>query len=54
VLGNLKQRARSAFRDKSFALPVALTVSVCIAANLVIFAIVHSVLLRPLPFPHAD
>jgi hypothetical protein len=31
-----------------------LTVSVCIAVNVVIFAIVNSVLLRPLPFPNAD
>jgi len=54
MLGNLQQRARSAFRDKSFASAVVVTVSVCIAVNVTIFAIVHSVLLRPLPFPHAD
>ncbi len=54
MFGNLQQSARSAVRDKGFASAVGLTVSLCMAVNVAIFAIVHSVLLQPLPFPHSD
>jgi len=54
MLRDFKQRGRSAFRDRGFASTLILTVSVCIAVNVVIFAIVNSVLLRPLPYPNAD
>ena len=30
------------------------TVAICLGANLAIFAVIDSVLLRPLPFPHPD
>lgn len=30
------------------------TLALCIGANLTIFAVIDSILLRPLPFPHAD
>jgi predicted permease len=46
---DLKYGMRSLWRDKGFALTVLLTFSVCIAANTALFAIVNSVLLRPLP-----
>jgi len=42
------------WRDKGFALTVLLTFSVCIAANTALFAIVNSVLLRPLPVAEAN
>src|SRR5271166_261172 len=51
VLLDLKYGIRSLWRDKGFALTVLLTFSVCIAANTALFAIVHSVILRPLPVP---
>ncbi len=46
---DLKYGVRSLSRDRGFALTVLLTFSVCIAANAALFAIVNSVVLRPLP-----
>lgn len=54
LLFDLKYSARSLWRTKGFALTVFLTFSVCIAANTVLFAIVNSVVLRPLPVPEAN
>jgi len=51
---DLKYSARSLWRAKGFALTVFLTFSVCIAANTALFAIVNSVVLRPLPVPEAN
>lgn len=45
--------ARALIKDKGFAAAVLLTLTVCIAANTAIFAIVNSVLLKPLPVPDA-
>jgi predicted permease len=51
---DLKYGIRSLWRDRGFALTVLLTFSVCIAANTVLFAIVNSVILRPLPVSDAN
>lgn len=51
---DLKYAARSLWRAKGFALTVLLTFCVCIAANTALFAIVNSVVLRPLPVPEAN
>jgi predicted permease len=51
---DLKYSARSLWRAKGFAIAVFLTFSVCIAANTALFAIVNSVVLRPLPVPAAN
>ncbi|HXY24541.1 MAG TPA: ABC transporter permease [Candidatus Acidoferrum sp.] len=51
---DLKYGFRSLWRDKGFAATVLLTFSVCIAANAALFAIVNSVVLRPLPVPDAS
>jgi len=51
---DLKYSARSLWRAKGFALTVFLTFSVCLAANTALFAIVNSVVLRPLPVPEAN
>jgi putative ABC transport system permease protein len=51
---DLKYGVRSLWRDKGFALTVLLTFSVCIAANTALFAIVNSVILRPLPVAEAN
>jgi predicted permease len=54
LLHDIKLGVRSLFRDKAFAATVMLTLAICIAAYTATFAIVHSVLLRPLPGPNAD
>jgi predicted permease len=51
---DLKYSARSLWRAKGFAVTVFLTFSVCIAANTALFAIVNSVVLRPLPVTEAN
>src|SRR5258706_41964 len=51
---DLKFGVRSLLKDKSFSTTVVLTLALCIGANTAIFAIVHSVLLRPLPVPRAE
>ncbi len=51
---DLRYGIRSLWRDKGYALTVLLTFSVCIAANTTLFAIVNSVILRPLPLTDAS
>src|SRR5271154_103540 len=51
---DLKYAGRTLWRSKGFALTVLLTFAVCIAANTALFAIVNSVVLRPLPVPEAN
>ena len=51
---DLKYGFRSLCHDKGFVATVLLTFSVCIAANVVLFAIVNSVILRPLPVVDAN
>jgi predicted permease len=51
---DLKYAVRSLWRAKGFAVTVLLTFCVCIAANTALFAIVNSVVLRPLPVPEAN
>jgi predicted permease len=54
MVRDLKFGTRSLLKDKGFSLTVVLTLALCIGANTAIFAIVHSVLLRPLPVPDAE
>lgn len=51
---DLRQSIRSLAREKSFTLTVLLIFGLCLGANVAIFAVINSVLLRPLPFhdPH--
>jgi predicted permease len=51
---DLKYAVRSLWRARGFTLTVLLTFAVCIAANTALFAIVNSVVLRPLPVPEAN
>ena len=51
---DLKYAARSSRRAKGFTLTVLLTFSICIAANAALFAVVNSVILRPLPVADAN
>ena len=54
MIRDLKYAVRFLFRSKGFAAAVVLTLSACIGVNVAIFAIVNSVLLRPLPVPDAQ
>src|SRR6202011_4320638 len=50
---DLRHAVRSLVGDKGFTVTVILTIAVCIAANTSTFAVVNSVVLRPLPVPDA-
>jgi len=41
-------------RDKAFSITATLTLALCIGANVALFAVVHHVLLRPLPVPEPE
>ena len=51
---DMKMAIRSLARSKGYGFAVVITLSACIAVNVAIFAIVNSVLLRPLPVPNAQ
>jgi predicted permease len=54
VIRDAKFAVRLLWRDRTFALTTLLTLAVCIGANAAIFAIINSVLLRPLPVPEPE
>jgi len=54
LLQDLRFAVRLLVRDRAFTATTLLTLAVCIGANAAIFAVVHSVLLRPLPVPESD
>jgi predicted permease len=51
IVREIRLAVRAMARDKTFALPVLLTLTICVAANAAVFAVVSSVILRPLPLP---
>ena len=51
---DLRQALRGLVREKGFTVTALLTLALCIAANVAIFTVVRSVVLRPLPFPDPD
>lgn len=51
---NLRTAFRGFARSPGFTATALLTLAVCLGANLTIFAVIDSVLLRPLPFPESD
>ncbi len=54
MLQDVRFGLRLLWKDRGFAATSILTLGLCIGANAAIFAVVNSVLLRPLPVPHAE
>jgi len=54
MFSDLRFATRVLLKERGFALTAILTLAVCIGANAAIFAVVNSVLLQPLPAPHAE
>jgi MacB-like periplasmic core domain len=53
-MNDLRLVVRQLRKAPGFTLTALATVAVCLGANLAIFAVINSMLLRPLPFPNAD
>jgi predicted permease len=53
-MNNLRYAFRQLRKSPAFTVTALATVAICLGANLAIFAVVNSILLRPLPFPNAD
>lgn len=51
LLRDLRYGLKLLGREKAFSLTVLLTLAVCIGANVMIFSVVHTVVLKPLPYP---
>ena len=54
LLQNLRYAIRQLGKNPGFTAVALITLALCIGANLAIFAVVDSILLRPLPFPEPD
>src|SRR2546425_6194818 len=54
MTSDIRVGSRLLWKDKAFTVTAALTLAICIGANTALFSVVHNVLLRPLPVPHAD
>ena len=54
LLQDVRFAFRVLIRDRAFTTTTLLTLAICIAANAAIFAVVNSVLLRPLPVPEPE
>jgi predicted permease len=53
-MNNLHFASRQLRKAPVFTLTALATVAICLGANLAIFAVINSILLRPLPFPESD
>ena len=50
----MRKALRRVVHEPRFTITALLTLGLCLGANLTVFAVIDSVLLRPLPFPAAD
>jgi predicted permease len=53
-MNNLRFALRQLRKAPAFTLTALATIALCLGANLAIFAVINSILLRPLPFPQSD
>lgn len=53
-MGDLRLACRLLWKDKAFTITAAVTLAVCIGANVALFTVVSGVLLRPLRVPESD
>src|SRR6059058_3221923 len=53
-MNNLRFGLRQLCKAPVFTVIAMATVAICLGANLAIFAVINSILLRPLPFPQSD
>jgi predicted permease len=53
-MNNLRYAFRQLRKAPAFTLTALATIAICLGANLAIFAVINSILLRPLPFPQSD
>src|SRR6266567_5028086 len=53
-MNDLRFALRQLRKSPAFTLTALATVAICLGANLAIFAVINSILLRPLPFPQSD
>src|SRR5690242_8350909 len=53
-LNDFRYSARALIKNPAFTVTALVTVAICLGANLAIFAVINSILLRPLPFPNPD
>src|SRR5213595_4202451 len=54
MIADLKFAVRQLRKSPAFTITAVATIAICLGANLAIFGIINSILLRPLPFPDAD
>src|SRR5256885_2799179 len=53
-MNDLKFALRQLRKAPAFTVTALATIAICLGANLAIFAVIDSILLRPLPFPRSD
>jgi predicted permease len=53
-MNNLRYAFRQLRKAPAFTVAALATIALCLGANLAIFAVINSILLRPLPFPQSD
>ena len=53
-MNDLRFAFRQLLKNPGFTIVAVVTLAICLGANLSIFAVIDSVLLRPLPFPQSD
>ena len=54
MIADLKLALRQLRKAPAFTVTTLATVAICVGANLAMFAVINSVLLRPLPFPQPN